>query len=207
MRLWERIHETLGEDLQRFMRIHKTLEEDLQGFLFYSKTLSMNFNMHAFCDFIPYLSDILAINLLLLISRIPFRQSCCKKCQNFENVINEAAKYLHGVPQDIGNVTDRTMCAYTGYFPKLACKLCTCDNCAEAKYRNKLLDVNRNKLSDKRKHFMVKLWITKTERKEGKVQSFLDWEFERCGYEDLINLLTNHVKSMAEHSFMASWNY
>ena len=138
---------------------------------------------------------------------IPFRQSCCEKCQNFENVINEAAKYLHGVPQDIGDVLDRTMCAYTGYFPKLACILHTCDNCGEAKYRNKLLDVNRNKLSDKRKHFMVKLWITKTERKEGKVQGFLDWKFERCGYEDLINLLTNHVKSMAEHSFMASWNY
>ena len=54
---------------------------------------------------------------------------------------------------------------------------------------------------------MVNLWITKTERKEGKVQSFLDWKFERCSYQDLINLLTIHVKSMAEHSFMASWNY
>ena len=54
---------------------------------------------------------------------------------------------------------------------------------------------------------MVKIWITKTERKEGKVQGFLDWKFERCSYVDLINLLINHVKSMAEHSFMASWNY
>ena len=24
--------------------------------------------------------------------RIPFRQNCCKKCQNFQNVINEAVK-------------------------------------------------------------------------------------------------------------------
>ena len=54
---------------------------------------------------------------------------------------------------------------------------------------------------------MVKIWITKTERKEGKVQSFLDGKFERCSYVDLINLLMNHVKPMAEHSFMASWNY
>ena len=137
----------------------------------------------------------------------PFRQSCCEKCQNFENVINEAAKFLRGVPHDIGDVIDRTMCHYTGYFPKLPCILCTCDNCGESKYQSQLVDVNRSKLSDTRKRFMVKIWITKTERKEGKVQSFLDWKFERCSYEDLINLLTTHVKSMAEHSFMASWNY
>ena len=54
---------------------------------------------------------------------------------------------------------------------------------------------------------MIQLWITKTERKEGKVQSFLDWKFERSSYVDLIDLLMNKVKSMAEHSFMASWNY
>ena len=44
---------------------------------------------------------------------IAFRQSCCEKCQNFRNVIDEAAKYLHGVPHDIKDVIDRTMCAYT----------------------------------------------------------------------------------------------
>ena len=56
---------------------------------------------------------------------IPFRQSCCKKCQNFENVINDAAKYFHGVPHETGDVIDRTMCAYVGYFPKLPCILCS----------------------------------------------------------------------------------
>ena len=54
---------------------------------------------------------------------------------------------------------------------------------------------------------MVKIWITKTERKEGRVQTFRDWKFERCNYVDLINLLTHHIKSMAEDSFMAIWNY
>ena len=122
-------------------------------------------------------------------------------------MINDAAKYLHGVPHEIGDVIDRTMRAYMGYFPKLPCILCTCDICGEDKYKERLLDLNRDKLSDKRKQFMTKIWITKTERKEGKVQSFLDWKFERCSYLDLINLLTNHVKSMAGHSFMASWNY
>ena len=90
---------------------------------------------------------------------IPFRQSCYEKCQNFENVINEAAKYLRGVPHDIGDVIDRTMCDYTGYFLKLSCILCTCDDCGEAKFQTKLLDINSYKLSDKRKHFIVKMLI------------------------------------------------
>ena len=69
------------------------------------------------------------------------------------------------------------------------------------------MDANRDKLEDRRKRFLVKLWVTQTERKKGKVMSFLHWKFERCSYVELINLLTQHIKSMAEHSFMASWNY
>ena len=57
------------------------------------------------------------------------------------------------------------------------------------------------------KRFMLKLWITKTECKQGKVTSFLHWKFEKCNYIGLIDLLMHHLKSMAEHSFMASWNY
>ena len=111
------------------------------------------------------------------------------------------------MPHEIGDVIDGTLCAYMGYFLKLPCISCTCDNCGEDKYKERLLDLNRDKLSDKRKQFMIKIWITITERKEGKVQSFLDRKFERCCYVDLINLLTNHVNSMAEHNLMASWNY
>ena len=88
------------------------------------------------------------LNAVKLQGCIPFRQSCCQKCQNFENVINDAAKYLHGVPHEIGDVIDRTMCAYMGYFPKLPCILRTCDNCGEDKYQERLLDLNRDKLSE-----------------------------------------------------------
>ena len=111
------------------------------------------------------------------------------------------------MPDDIGDVIDRAMCDYTGYFSKLSCILHTCNDCGEVKFQTKLLDINRNKLSDKGKHFMVKIWITKTERKEGRVQSFLDWKFGRCSYVDLINLLTHHIKCMAQHFVMDSWNY
>ena len=138
---------------------------------------------------------------------IPFRQSCCKKCQNFENITNEAAKYLYGVPHNIGDCIDQSMCSYTGYFPKIQCILRTCNDCGVNKFKDKILAANRDKLSDARKRFLVKLWITKTERKEGKMQSFLHWKFGRCSYLQLINLLQKHITSMAEHSFMASWNY
>ena len=36
---------------------------------------------------------------------------------------------------------------------------------------------------------MVKLWITKTVKKEGVTQSFLDWKFERCNYEELVDFV------------------
>ena len=99
---------------------------------------------------------------------IPFRQSCCKKCQNFENVINDAAKYLCDVPHEIGDVIDRAMCAYMEYSPKLPCILHTCDNCGEDKYQERLLDLNRDKLTDERKQFMVKYGSQKQKEKKGK---------------------------------------
>ena len=95
---------------------------------------------------------------------IPFRQSCCKKCQNFENVINEAAKYLHGVPHDIDNVIDRTMCPYTGYFSKLPCIFHMCDHCGEAKFQNKLVDLNKQIVRYK-KEIHGEVLDHKTERK------------------------------------------
>ena len=49
---------------------------------------------------------------------IPFQQSCCEKCQNFENANAEASKYLRSVPRNIGDCIDQTLCPYTGFFPK-----------------------------------------------------------------------------------------
>ena len=44
--------------------------------------------------------------------KIPFRQSCCEKCQNAENIIDEAGKYMRNVPHDLGGCVDRTLCPY-----------------------------------------------------------------------------------------------
>ena len=54
---------------------------------------------------------------------------------------------------------------------------------------------------------MIKQWITETVKKEGVSQSYLDWKFERCNYLELVTLLMKSMEGMAEHTFMASWNY
>ena len=139
--------------------------------------------------------------------RIPYRQSCCERCQNFENIIHEASKYMTGIPSDIGDCIDRSLCAYMGYFPNLQCILRICKECGTKKFKECILQKNKGKFCDKRKRFLVKLWVTKTVRKEGAVQTFMDWKFERCNYVELVDLLMDHLGSIAEHNFMASWNY
>ena len=71
--------------------------------------------------------------------KIPFRQSCCEQCQNFENVLKEASKYLLGVPIDVGDAIDKSLCQYTGYFPKVDCILRICNKCGTTPYQNSIL--------------------------------------------------------------------
>ena len=49
--------------------------------------------------------------------KIPFRQSCSKKCQNFENTLVQISKYMQGVPRDVGDCVDASLCHYDGFFP------------------------------------------------------------------------------------------
>ena len=114
---------------------------------------------------------------------------------------------MTGIPSDIGDCIDRSLCAYMGYFPNLQCILHICKGCGTKKFKECILQKNKGKFYGKRKRFLVKLWVTKTVRKEGAVQTFMDWKFERCNYVELVDLLMDHLGSMAEHNFMASWNY
>ena len=125
----------------------------------------------------------------------------------FENILNEASKYLSGIPSNVAEAIDRSLCEYSGYFPKVSCILCTCKICGTDVFKNAILCDNADKLKHERKRFLVKLWETKTEGKEGVAQSFLDWKFERCNYTGLIDLLMEHMSTMSEHTFMALWNY
>ena len=117
--------------------------------------------------------------------KIPFCQSCCKKCQNVENIIEQASKYMANIPRDLGGCVDRTLSDYHGYFSNFKCVICKCKNCGSSKFLHQILESNADQLSDKKKCFLIKQWMTKTVRKEGATQSFLHWKFEKNTYEKL----------------------
>ena len=80
--------------------------------------------------------------------KIPFRQSCCKVCQNFDYVINNASRYLSGIPQTIDACIDSSMCDYITYFPKLSCALRECEHCGTDNLQIKFEELNSEKLQD-----------------------------------------------------------
>ena len=114
---------------------------------------------------------------------------------------------MSGIPSDVGEAIDKSLCEYSGYFPKIDCVTHKCKKCGTQLFKEAILQKNGQRIKDKRKRFLVKLWVTKTERKQGVTQSYLHWKFERCNYIELIDLLMDHMKNMSEHTFMASWNY
>ena len=139
--------------------------------------------------------------------KIPLRQSCCEKCLNLENVSKEILKYLEGTYKDLNQAVDSTLCSYTGFFPKIDCILCTCEHCGTEKLKDTLMQLNQNKLEDTHKRFLIKEWITKNKDNNGVSQSYLHWKVERCSYQDLVDRYIAQLNFMAEHTFMASWNY
>ena len=44
--------------------------------------------------------------------RIPFQQSCCERCQNFEALIDEMSKYMVGILCTLANCVDSSVCVY-----------------------------------------------------------------------------------------------
>ena len=114
---------------------------------------------------------------------------------------------MRGIPSDVGDAIDNILCDYEGYFPDIMCVLCTCQKCGTEKYKKYLEGVNAAKFDDKTKRFLIKQWFTKTVTKGRSTQSFLSWKFVRCNYEELVDMLMDDMQTMAEHTFMASWNY
>ena len=99
--------------------------------------------------------------------RISLRQSCCECCLDFENILQQASKYLKGIPQELNKAIDASMCSYDSYFPNIDCILWKCDKCCLDKFKDKLIVENDAKLDDNWKRFLVKEWVTKTkENKE-----------------------------------------
>ena len=83
------------------------------------------------------------------------------------------------ISSHVGDAIDHSMCSFTGFFQKNDCVLCICDQCGTSKYKDSILEKNAGKVCDKSECFIVKLWATKTVRKDdGNAQSFLHWKFE-----------------------------
>ena len=129
---------------------------------------------------------------------IPLRQACCEKCLNFEMVAKEVVKYLEGGSKDIQVSVDSTLCPYSNFFPNVKCVLHICKHCGTDQLKRKPIEMKR---------FLVKWWVNKNKMKNRVAQSYLNWNVDRYSYLDLIDLYVQHLHSMAEHSFMATWNY
>ena len=141
--------------------------------------------------------------------KIPFRQSCCEVCQNFEYVINNASRYLSGIPQTIDACIDSSICDYNTYFPRLNCALRECEHCSTDNLRIKLEELNSEKLQDHRKRFLVKQWFNKKEKISGsdKYRTYIHWRHDRLSYRDLLYKYLKLLENMASHSFFAAWNF
>ena len=119
----------------------------------------------------------------------------------------EISKYMNGVPREVGDCVDSSLCAYEGFFPHISCILCTCHKCGIEKLKSKIMQLNESKIGDKRKRFMMKVGVTKTKVKDGAQQSYLHWNYERCNYTELLALYLEQLQEMAEHTFQATWIY
>ena len=139
--------------------------------------------------------------------KIPFHQSCCKHCQNFEAVIDEMSKFMSGIPRNLADCIDSSMCKYDTYFPPMPCILRTCQNCGIQRLSTKLIQQNKAKLQDKCKRFFVKQWTTKNEMKNGERSSYLAWDHLRLSFKGILDLYLKLLADMSEHTFFASWNY
>ena len=136
--------------------------------------------------------------------KIPFRQSCCEVCQNFEFIMNSGAKYLKGVPASIDSCIDSSMCPYTTYFPKMSCAMRNCSECGVDKLKLKLKEINDIVLNDKRKRFLVKQWKKKREKiqETGQYRTFMHWRHDRLSYADLLDGYIKALENMSSHSFL-----
>ena len=104
---------------------------------------------------------------------VSFHQSCCEKCQNFENVIDEISTYMTGIPKDITEGVESSLCCYCSFFPSIACILHNCDDCGPQKVKVSIQQRNVAKLTETRNKFLVKQWENKSHTKESAAQTYL----------------------------------
>lgn len=139
--------------------------------------------------------------------KIPYRQSVCERCENFERVIEMSSKYLEGVPSTLDACVDSSMCPYQTFFPNIKCATRDCQSCGTDLLKEHLKIANEDKLQDNHKRFMVKQWVNKTRRRNDVLQTYLHWNFLRMSYSELLDLYIDELELMSEHVLFATWNY
>ena len=151
--------------------IKKSLHKSCKMYNLLAKT-TRKVSESTFCKYKP--------KFIKLQGKIPYRQSCCEVCQNFEFLMASASKFLKGVPNTINACIDSSMCSYTTYFPKISCALRDCQECGVDKLKNKLLHLNADILEDNRKKFLIKQWETKREliKGTGKYRIYMHWRHD-----------------------------
>ena len=137
--------------------------------------------------------------------KLPFWQSCCEVCQNFEFVVNNASQFLNGIPKTIDNCVDSSMCEYNTYFPKLDCVIRECSSCGTDTLKLKLERLNADYLNDTCIRFLVKQWHNKKERIAGsdKYGTYIHWKHEMLSYRDLLDKYIDLLVKMSSHSFFS----
>ena len=77
--------------------------------------------------------------------KIPFCQGCCKRCQNFEEVVEEISNYMIGVPRTLADCVDSSFRAYKTFFPSMPYILRICKKCGTTKLKDCLEKQNMKK--------------------------------------------------------------
>ena len=125
------------------------LDKKFVGKRFMKRSIQRSWKMY---NLLPSTTRKIAMNTFMkyrpkqLQGKIPFRQSCCEVCQNFEFVIDQGSKYLQGIPRTLDESVDSSMCGYSDYFPKVACTLQKCSECGVNKLKQHLITLNSEKL-------------------------------------------------------------
>ena len=96
-------------------------------------------------------------------------------------------------------------CVPMSFLPKLDCVGHKCSDCGVHKLQKEILDANSG-CFDERKRSLVKQWVNKSQKKDGLVQTYLQWHYLRLSFDDLVDIYIEELTEMAEHSFMACWN-
>ena len=83
--------------------------------------------------------------------KIPFHQSYCERCQNFDNVVEEINKFMLGVPRTLADCVDSSLCDYNTFFPSINCILRNCNRCGTKKLKDSLEKQNIDRMKNCRK--------------------------------------------------------